>query len=74
MQQKQNVPLWKKVGLVLTVLVVAAVAGAWAKSTIFVWEPATAATSMPTAATRMSPLDMMRHHRGDLPTEYFDPL
>ena len=77
MQTDLFVPTWRKAGVVVAFLIIAAGATTWAKSTIFVSRSATAAASAagPASSAWISPMDIMRTHGKDLPSaDYVEPF
>ena len=76
MQQVQRTLASKQFSLVLTVLLVAAVAGIWAISTVSASKPATIGAAVPAeAAAAILPMELMIIRGGQLPVaDYTEPF
>jgi hypothetical protein len=66
---------WQKFSLRLTALIIVAVVGGWAISTVFASKPSTVGVRAPAEAGIISPLDLMIGRGRTLPeTEYVEPF
>jgi hypothetical protein len=67
---------WQKFSLRLTALIIVAVVGGWAMSTVFASRPSTVGVRAPAeAGVFISPLDLMIGRGRSLPeTEYVEPF
>jgi hypothetical protein len=77
MQQIPYASPWRKFSLRLTALIIVAVVGGWAMSTVFASKPATTvgARAPAEASAAISPMEFMIIRGRQLPvTEYVDPF
>jgi hypothetical protein len=77
MQRIPHASPWRKFSLRLTALIVIAVIGGWAMSTVFASKPATTvgARAPAEASAIISPMELMISHGRQLPAqEYVEPF
>lgn len=76
MQRTPYAAPWQKFSLRLTALIIVAIVGGWAMSTVFASKPSTVGARAPAeAGVIISPLDLMIGRGRSLPeTEYVEPF
>jgi hypothetical protein len=75
MSSIQVVPAWRKLGVIVTALIVAVAVAFWAKSTVFAAKSTAGVHGPVQASAPMSPMDLMKSRSAPLPIEYYsDPF